>query len=195
MKKKMSGSLLTVKKVNLHSIVKSYQLKMLLVSVSVGVLAGLLIALVRLHLGMPGHKAFLWMTPALIARLRSRCRIGAAAAALSTALTTYSLGANLAGGVAGMPMIMLAGLILDGVVNLLEKNRISGIVMILVLGLAAAAANLLCLVKRMILPTGLNPNFIFGVSGLWFKLFSYTFFGLISGIVAAVISTRRTEHN
>ncbi len=167
---------------------------MLLVSSSVGVLAGLFIALVRLNLGMPGHKAFFWMTPVLIARLHGGCKIGTAAGALFTALTTYSLGANLAGGVIGMPMIVLAGLILDWTVNFLEKNKISGAAMILAIGLAGVAANLVCLAKRMILPTGLNPHFIFSVSGFWFKLFSYAFFGLISGIVAAISAKPKLQN-
>ena len=182
----MLGSLSTAKKVNLRSLVQSHQFKMLLVSSSVGVIAGLFIALVRLKLGMPGHKAFFWMTPVLITRLRGGCKIGTTAGSLFAALTTYSLGANLAGGVIGMPMIALAGIILDWTVNFLEKNKISGMAMILSLGLAGVAANLVCLAKRMILPTGLNPHFIFGASGFGFKLFSYAFFGFLSGIVASV---------
>lgn len=168
---------------------------MLLVSISVGVIAGLFIALVRLHLGMPGHKAFFWMTPVLIARLRGGCKFGSTAGGLFAALTTYSLGANLAGGVIGMPMIMLAGIILDGTVNFIEKNKISGAAMILTLGLAGVVANLICLSKRMILPTGLNPHFIFGVSGLWFNLFSYAFFGLLSGIVASISAQLWSNHS
>jgi riboflavin transporter FmnP len=166
---------------------------MLLVCSSVGVIAGLLIAFVRLNLGMPGHKAFFWMTPVLIARLRGGCKIGTTAGGLFAALTTYALGANLAGGAIGMPMIVLAGIILDWTVNFLEKNKISGLKMILAIGLAGVAANLVCLAKRLILPTGLNPHFIFGVSWFWFRLFSYAFFGFIAGIAAA-ISARLIQH-
>ena len=103
----MYGFLLTAKKVNLHSIAHSHQLKMLFVSISVGVISGLFIALFRLNLGMPGHKAFFWMTPVLIARLRCGCKIGTTAGGLFAALTTYSLGANLAGGAIGMPFIII----------------------------------------------------------------------------------------
>lgn len=177
---------MTAKKVNLHSTVQRYQIKMLLLSISVGVIAGLFIALVRLRLGMPGHKAFFWMTPVLIARLRGGCKVGTTVGGLFAALTTYSLGANLAGGLVGMPMIVFAGIVLDWTVNFLEKNRISGRTKIMILGLAGAAANIVCLAKRIILPAGLNPHFIFGISGFWFNLFSYAFFGLISGIIAAI---------
>lgn len=160
---------------------------MLLVSISTGVMAGLFISLVRLKLGMPGHKAFFWMTPVLIARLLGKCKIGTTAGGLFAALTTYSVGANLAGGVIGMPMIVLAGVALDGTVNYIEKNKISNGGMILLLGFAGIVANLIYLSKRMILPTGLNPHFILGISGFWFRLFSYAFFGLLSGITASII--------
>jgi hypothetical protein len=161
---------------------------MLLVSISVGIMAGVFISLVRLRLGMPGHKAFFWMTPVLIARLGGKCKIGATAGGLFAALTTYSLGANLAGGIMGMPMIIFAAIILDWTVNFIENNKVSGAATILALGLAGLAANLICLSKRMFLPTGLSPHFIFGVSGFWFRFCSYAFFGFISGIVAAVSS-------
>ena len=170
---------------------------MLLVSISVGVISGLFIALVRLNLGMPGHKAFLWMTPVLITRLRSGCKIGTTAGGLFAALTTYSMGANLAGGIIGMPIIALAGIILDGAVNFLEKNKISGLTMILTLASAGVVANLICLAKRMILPTGFKPHFIFGISEFWFKPISYAFFGLLAGIVASVtfLLIKRKEGN
>lgn len=159
---------------------------MLLFSVSVGVFAGLFVSKVRLGLGMPGHKFFFWMTPVLIARLLNGCRIGTAAGGLSAALITYSLGGNLAGGLTGLPLIGISGLIMDWMVDISCKNKTSGAKMMLTVGLAAMMANMLCLAKRMMLPTGLNPHFIFGVSGFWFKVSSYMFFGFASGIVAAI---------
>ncbi|MBN2182281.1 MAG: hypothetical protein JW715_10230 [Sedimentisphaerales bacterium] len=149
-------------------------------------MSGLFIALVRLNLGMPGHKAFFWMTPVLISRLHGRCRIGTTLGGLFAAITTYSMGAHLAGGVIGMPIIVAAAIILDWTVNFIEKNNFSGFKMILLLGIAGAAANLVCLSKRMILPAGLSPHFILGVSGTWFRICSYAFFGLLSGVVAAI---------
>lgn len=181
----MSGFQSIAKKNSTQTILHSHQFKMLLASISVGVISGIIIAWVKLNLGMPGHKAFLWMTPVLIARLRGGCKIGTAAGGLSAALTTYCLGANLAGGLIGMPLIVLAGVILDCTVNFLEKNKSSFVVTLLALALAGAVANLVCLAKRMILPTGINPHFFLGASGPWIKLFSYAFFGLISGIVAS----------
>ena len=58
---------------------------------------------------------------------------------------------------------------------------------------ASVAANLICLVKRKLLPPGLNPHFIFGVSGVWFKLVSYAFFGFLSGVVASISVRLRTK--
>lgn len=189
----MPGSLLTAKKVNLNAIVRSYQFKMLLVSISVGVISGLFIALVRLKLGMPGHKAFFWMTPVLIARLRTGCKVGTTAGGLFAALTTASLGANLAGGVLGMPIIALAGLFLDWTVNFLEKNKISGAAMIFSLAVAGAIANLICFSKRLLSPEGLSPHFILGVSAFWFNILSYTFFGFLSGLVAAITARLKVK--
>jgi hypothetical protein len=195
----MHGFLLTAKKVNLHSIARSLNFRMLLVSISVGVVSGLFIALVRLSLGLPGHKAFFWMTPLLIARLRGGCKIGTTAGGLFAAVTTYSLGANLAGGVLGMPIIGVAGIILDLAVNYIEQKGCSIRMKVLILGFAGIAANLVCLSKRMILPEGLSPHFILGFSGLWFKICSYAFFGLLSGAVAAssmkLINLSRTRNN
>jgi hypothetical protein len=159
---------------------------MVLISISVGVMSGLFISLVRLNLGMPGHKAFFWMTPVLITRLRSKCWIGATLGGLFAALTTYSMGANLAGSIIGMPIIVIAAVILDWTVNLIEKKNITGLKMVLFLGIAGAVANLVCLSKRMILPAGLSPHFILGESGAWFRLCSYSFFGLLAGVVAAI---------
>ncbi len=182
----MHGFLLTAKKVNLHSIAKNTQFKMLLLSISVGVFSGLFIALFHLNLGLPGHKAFFWMTPLLIVRLRGGCKIGTTAGSLFAAVTTYSLGANLAGGVLGMPIIGIAGMILDLAANYIEKNNYSFPLKALIIGFAGIVANLVCLSKRMILPEGISPHFIMGFSGFWIRICSYAFFGLMSGVVAVV---------
>lgn len=194
----MPGYLSTAKRANIRTILRSEQFKMLLVSISVGVISGLFISVVRLKLGIPGHKAFFWMTPVLIARLLGKCKVGSTAGALFAALTTYSMGANLAGGVIGMPLIVVAGVILDWAVDLVEKEKISGGGMILLLGFAGVAANLVCFCKRIVLPTGLSPHFILAVSGFWFRLFSYALFGLLSGVVAsssAALFKRTNRHS
>lgn len=164
---------------------------MLLLSIAVGAMTGCFIAFVRLKLGMPGHKTFLWLTPVLVARLRGGCKIGTAAGGLAAAVSTYSLGANLAGGLIGMPLIVMAGLMLDGVINTLQKHKIAGPGMIGALTIAGALAGLICLAKRHILPAGLSPHHILGLSGIWFEIASYTFFGALAGVVASILSIKK----
>lgn len=95
---------------------------MLAVSVAVGVIAGLFIGTVRLGLGLAGHKSLFWMTPVIIARLLGRCKAGTTAGALSAAFTTLAVGGRLAGGVLGLGLIGFAGIVLDVVINSLEKR-------------------------------------------------------------------------
>jgi len=133
------------------------------------------------------------MTPVLIARLRGGCKIGATAGGGSAAVTTYLLGANLAGGVLGLPLIVLAGMFLDWVVNFFEKNKISGLSIIIGLAFAAAFANLICLAKRLYLPAGSSPTYFLGLSGFPLKVCSYAFFGFISGLTAAILSRKNVK--
>ena len=70
----------------------------LAISLSVGVIAGCLAASLKLHLGLPGHKAIIWMTPVIAARLLGRCRIGTTAGAFTAAFVSLGSGGNLAGG-------------------------------------------------------------------------------------------------
>lgn len=184
----MRGYQLTVKKTNPNTLAHGQQFKMLLLSMSVGVLAGVFISCFKLHLGLSGHKALFWMAPVLVARLKGGCKIGTSVGGLFTAMTTYSLGSNLAGGVIGMPLIVAAGALLDVAVNYIEKNKISGLRFWLILCSAGLAANIICLAKRMIIPEGISPHHLFGEAGFWFKLVSYSFFGLLSGFVAATFA-------
>ena len=139
------------------------------------------------------------MMPLLIARLRGGCKIGTTAGGLFAAVTAYSLGANLAGGALGMPLIGIAGMILDLAVNHIEQHNYSVPGKAVILGFGGILANLVCLSKRMILPEGLGPHFILGFSGFWFKIFSYAFFGLLSGVASALsmklINHRKKKNN
>lgn len=185
----MRGSLLTKRKGDRwNSILKSHQLRMLAVSVAVGVIAGLFIGTVRLGLGLPGHKSLFWMTPVIIARLLGRCKAGTTAGALSAAFTTLAAGGRLAGGIMGLPLIGLAGIVLDVVINSLEKREMPALLVIPIIGITAMLANLLCLVKRLLVPLGPGSHFVFGVSGFWFKLICYAFFGLTAGLIAATLA-------
>ncbi|MBW8015323.1 MAG: hypothetical protein FVQ82_03985 [Planctomycetes bacterium] len=183
----MSGSQSTAKKSNAAGLVHSDQFKKTLVCISVGIFSGLFIACIKLNLGWSGHKAFMWMTPLLIARFRTGAKIGTSAGGMFAAMTAYSLGANLAGGLIGFPLIAVAGGVLDVVANYIEKNKVSLFSMILLLAVAGGLANLICLVKRMFLPAGISPHNLFGADGMMSRALLYLFFGSLSGIVAAVI--------
>jgi hypothetical protein len=181
----MSGFQSTAKKSNVGSLVHGEQFKKTLVCISVGIFSGLFIACVKLNLGLSGHKAFLWMTPLLIARFRTGAKIGVSAGAMFAAMTVFSLGANLAGGLIGFPLIAVAAAVLDSVANYIEKNKVSLFSMILLLAFAGVVANLICLTKRMFLPTGISPHSLFG-AGMMSRTLLYMLFGSLSGVVAAV---------
>ncbi len=191
----MRGYQLTEKRKNLQTIAQNDQLRMLLLSISVGAITGLVIAFVRLKLGLSGHKTFMWLTPVLITRLRSGCKIGTAAGGLSTAVTTYSLGANMAGGLIGMPLIVIAGLILDWVISKLQRHKIYGIRMVIILTLAGGLVGLICLAKRMILPAGISATHTLGLSIFWGKMISYLIFGAMAGFVASISSLSAIKKN
>ena len=193
----MPGFPLTERGTDRHdSIVSSHQLRMLALSLAVGVIAGLFITHVRFHLGLPGHKALLWMTPVILARLLGRCKAGATAGALSVAFSTFAIGGHLAGGVLGLPLIGFAGVVLDVVIHFLERFGAAGfqkwqtgcLMTIPIVGAAAMFANLLCLAKRLLLPAGPTAHFVFGASGFWLNLGCYALFGLIAGLVGATLA-------
>lgn len=160
-------------------------LRGLAVSLSIGVIAGCLAASVKLHLGLPGHKAVLWMTPVIAARLLGRCRIGTTAGAFTAAFVSVGSGANLAGGLLGLPLIAIAGALVDACILKLEKRESSALTKVIVVALAAMMANLICCAKRLLLPAGITPHDILGGVTLLRPL-SYAFFGLLAGLIAAV---------
>ncbi len=178
------------------SILKSRQLRMLGVSASVGIIAGIFVGAVRLKLGLPGHKVFLWLTPVIVARLLGRCKAGTTAGALSSALAGLALGGNFAGGILGLPLIGFAGVILDLVINSLEGPREAGsqqrqspyLSTIPIIGITSMFVGLLCFIKRLLVPAGVNRHFLFGISGFWYQFICYAFFGLSAGLVAATIA-------
>ena len=189
----MPGSQSTAKRSNALSLVQSDQFKKTLICISVGIFSGLAVVyskplihcFSRAGLGLSGHKAFLWMTPLLIARFRTGAKVGVSAGAMFAAMTVFSLGANLAGGLIGFPLIAVAAAVLDSVANYIEKKKLSLFSMILLIAFAGVVANLICLTKRMFLPTGISPHSLFG-TGMMSRTLLYMFFGSLSGVVAAV---------
>ena len=162
-------------------------LRGLAVSVSVGVIAGCLAASVKLHLGLSGHKALIWMTPVILARLLGRCRIGTTAGAFTAAFVSLGVGGNLAGGPLGLPLVGAAGALVDACIARLERHQASAVTTVFVVAISAMMANLICCFKRLLGPTGINPHDFLGSAGLLRPL-SYAFFGFVAGLVAAITS-------
>jgi len=157
-----------------------------LAPLAVGVLAGVLAAQVRLHLGMPGHKALFWMVPVLGARLICRSRLGTTLGAAGASGASMLLGGNLAGGPAMAFLVVLAGGLLDGAAAWGERLRLPAWRLVPLLGLAGLAANLLCMVKRLFSPS-YEPHVVLGLTGLGAVIVSYALFGLIGGLGGGLI--------
>ena len=192
----MRGYLLTGKSVShWHNLVHSHQVQMLLVSVSVGIIAGILMAHVKLHLGISGHKGLFWITPVLAARLLGRCKAGATAGTLAAATTCLGLGGHMGGGWVGLPLIALVGTTWDVVLHQIERRPLPWFLLIPLVSLLGGAGNLIVLGKRLLAPPGPNAIHLFGFSGLGFDAVSYTVCGLVAGLIAVLVaySTRRFQ--
>ena len=164
------------------------QLRTLAANAAVGVLAGILIAHVRLHLGLPGHKALLWMTPIVVARLLCRHPAGATAGASAAALTSIALGGHLAGGILFVPLVAVAGAVLDVCVGFARRVGLSPWALVPLLAAAGAGANVVCGIKRLLLPQW-NYHVLLGLSGPWALLAAYALCGLAAGLTGAVIGS------
>ncbi len=157
----------------------------LVVSLSAGVIAGCLAASWRFHLGLPGHKALLWMTPVIASRLVGRCRIGAIAGALAVAFVSIGMGGSLAGGMLGLPLVGAAGAAIDACIIQLEKRKASAFATVMGVAFSAMLANLICCAKRLLLPAGLTPQDVLSGMGFLLRPVSYGFFGFLAGLIAA----------
>ncbi len=144
----------------------------------------------RLHLGLPGHRALLWMVPIVVARLLTRCPVGGTGGTLAAALTSLALGGRFAGGFIQLPMVVFAGAVLDLAAGLAERRRLSARWAIPLLGAGGAAANLLCFLKRLAAPAGPGMHRALGASHVWTDLGLYAIFGLTAGLVGAAVAYR-----
>ena len=169
-----------------HNLAVRQQLRMLVASISVGVMAGVFVAYVKLGLGLSGHKALFWMTPVLLARLLGTCKAGTTAGALAAALTCYTLGGRMAGGLIGLPLIGVVGIMFDGVIGYAENHKLSRLSLIPLLGCSAMLGNLIMFSKRLLNPVGHSHAFLGIYHGFWFDVFTYALFGLLAGTIAAI---------
>ena len=162
------------------------QVRMLIASISVGVIAGVFVAQVKLGLGLSGHKALFWMTPVLLARLLGKCKAGTTAGALATALICYTLGGRMGGGLLGLPLIGGVGIMFDAVIGYAETHKLTRVSLIPLIGGMAMLGNLIMFSKRLLNPAGTSHAFLGIYYGFWFDLFTYALCGLLAGLIAAV---------
>jgi len=153
---------------------------------AVGVLAGIIVADARMPLHLPGHKVLWWMIPVLVSRVWTGARVGASIGALATILSTISLGGRLAGGVMMMPLVVVAGVILDVAVGAVERRALPIWGSLFVVALAATAGNLVCFVKRLLEPGGASLSKA-NIEDLLLAAGSYALFGFVAGLLGAAV--------
>jgi hypothetical protein len=152
---------------------------------AVGLLAGLITAQVRLHLGLPGHKALFVMAPVIAARLVFRSAAGATGGMVAAALASLAAGGQMIGASTHLPFAAVAGGVLDIVIGLAERRHLAAHCwMILPAGLAGIAANLVFLAERLLTPL-FQSHVLPGLSGQGTRLVSYAVFGLASALLGA----------
>ena len=170
-----------------HRVAAALGLRMLLANMAVGVLAGLAVAHLRLGLGLPGHKLLLWMTPVVVARLLARHPLGAAAGALSAAGVSLGFGGNFAGNVLLLPLVVVAGALIDGCVAFADRRRLPVLLRVPLVGVAGMTAGLVCAMKRLLVPV-VHTHALFGLADLPARMVSYAVFGLVAGLVGATVA-------
>jgi len=169
------------------SLPAAYSVRAVLACGAVGVLAGILAGHVRLGLGLPGHKALVWMTPVVFARLVFGSPAGGTTGAVTAGFTTMALGSRFAGAAAHLPMAGLAGAIIDLAVGFGERRRLGRAWGVVLVGGAGLAANLVMLGKRLMAPLG-HSHALLGAGDLPVRLISYAAFGLAAGLAAALLA-------
>jgi hypothetical protein len=152
--------------------------------VAIGILSGIVVAYARTPIHWPGHKAVFWIAPVLGARLVTRTGAGASIGALATAITTFLLGGRIGGGIVLMPLIILAGIVLDLGVQWSERIHPSVWRRILLLALAGLIANLICFLKRLADPIGPFMS-ARNLDDLLFAGSSHAMFGCLAGLIGA----------
>jgi len=163
----------------------------LLGCIGVGVLAGLGVTFVSrmgLHVGLTGHKVLFWMPMLIVARLVSRHPVGATAGSAATAATCLAFGTNLAGTALFMPLIVLAGSVLDAAAGLAERRHLPVWLIIPLFGAAGMIGATLCAVKRLLAPS-VKWHVLLGIPDPAASMISWAFFGLLAGLVGAALAT------
>jgi len=166
--------------------------RLLLTNLFVGVAAGLLSAAMRLDLHLPGHRAVFWLTAVVAGRLVARHRFGATASASAAACMSLALGRNLAGGWMFLPLVSAAGALIDTLAAFIERKAVPLWLVVPLMGLGGLGANLLCSIKRLLVPPG-AIRAVFGVPFPLGNMVSYAVFGLLAGLIGATIAVAATK--
>ena len=128
------------------------------------------------------------MVPVLTMRLVGKSKLGTSVGAVAVVLTTIIVGGNLGGGAMGFPLIVMGAVLIDIVIKSIEGRRLPRWSCVAIISFAAMSCNLLCFTKKLLLPEGLGMHLIFSYTGFWFRLCSYAFWGLLSGLIACFIA-------
>jgi hypothetical protein len=156
----------------------------LLGACAVGVLAGLASAHVRLHLGLPGHKALILMAPVIFARLVFGSPVGATGGMVAASLASLTAGGNALSVSTHLPLAAAAGAVIDLALGIASRRRMGAAATVLVAGAAGVAANVLFFAERLLSPL-FQSHTVFGLSGLDGRFASYAVFGLLAGAIGA----------
>ncbi len=173
------------------SVANAAGVKGLLACIGVGVAAGLCVTFVSrlgLHVGLTGHKVLFWMPLLIMARLATRHPIGATAGSAATGVTCLAFGTNLAGPALFMPLIVLAGSVLDAAAGLSERKHLPVWLIVPLFGAAGMIGATLCAVKRLLSPS-VKWHILFGIPDPVASMICWAFFGLLAGLVGAALAT------
>ena len=180
----MPGFPLTERRTGHWSSALRLALPRLLLGIAVGGLAVLVSSHIKIHLG-PGHKVIFWMIPVITARWAFGCWGSGIAGATAAATVSFAVGDGFAGGVLFLPLVLPAGAILDAAVALARNCRWWAAIPLV--GLAGAAASVLCMGNRLLTPVHPLRSF-WNIPWPSRFLLSYALFGLISGLVGTVLA-------
>jgi hypothetical protein len=148
-----------------------------LILLAVGLAGGVAVSCARQPFHLPGHKVIWWLPPLIAARLRWGRRYGITIGAAGTLLATALLGGRMPGGDLLMPVALAASLLVDLCIDWLRAQRTPFAASVMLISLAGALGNLLCLMSRFPGGGGLDVAQMAA---------SFAIFGMAAGAIGAL---------